>query len=90
MTGVINGAGPIGIFLWGLHCSLFLVFCVVFCRSLLVMLYSVFWTWYCLSFDLQLLTTPFGILKLFVDDILTVNYTKFTSCVKPIYPKKIR
>jgi hypothetical protein len=36
----------------------FLVFCVVFCRSLLVLLSLFFWSLCCLSFDLRLLIIP--------------------------------
>jgi len=39
-----------------------LVFCVIFCRSLFVLLSFFFWPLYCQSFfDWQLLITPFGI-----------------------------
>jgi hypothetical protein len=50
-----------------------LVFCVVFCRSLFVLLSFFFaWSLYCMSFfELQLLTLPFGILKLFFRFVLS-------------------
>ena len=35
-----------------------LVFCVVFCRSLFVLLSFIFWPFHCLPFDLQFLITP--------------------------------
>jgi len=34
-----------------------LVFCIVFCRPLLVLLFLFYWALYCLSFDLRLLMT---------------------------------
>ena len=51
-------------FQWGLHCSI-LVFWMVLCRSLYVLLISIFWSLYCLSFfELRLLITLFDIIKL--------------------------
>jgi hypothetical protein len=35
-----------------------LILCVVFCRSLFVLLFFFIWSLYCMSFDLQLLITP--------------------------------
>ena len=41
------------------HVAPSLVFCVMFCRSLFVLLYFIFWPLCCLSFfDLQILITP--------------------------------
>ena len=43
----------------GVRVARFLVFCVVFCRSSLVILYFFFWPLCCLSFlDLPILITP--------------------------------
>ena len=41
------------------------VFCVVFCRSLFVLLFLFIWPLCCLSFNLRILITPFGIVKFF-------------------------
>jgi hypothetical protein len=50
----------------GVRVARSLVLCVMFCRSLFVLLYFFFWPLCCLSFDLRILITPFGIFKLFL------------------------
>jgi len=42
-------------------------FCIMFCRSLFVLLFFFVWPLYCLSFNLRLLGTPLAYLKLFLD-----------------------
>jgi len=42
----------------GVRFTRYLVLCVMFCRSLFVLLYFFFWPLFCLSFDLQILITP--------------------------------
>ena len=61
-TGVTCGAGtanpdftPV---LRGVRVARSLVFCVLFCRSLLVLMFFSFCPVYCLSFDLRILITP--------------------------------
>ena len=43
--------------LLGFSCPICSIVCVVFCRSLFVILFFFFWLWCCLSFDLRLLNT---------------------------------
>ena len=58
------------------HVAWSLVFCVVFYRSLFVLL-SFFWPLYFLSFfDWQILITPFGIFKLLYTWNLNINIQK--------------
>jgi hypothetical protein len=42
---------------WGGRVARSLVFCVIFCRSLFVLLSPFLWTLYCLSFDIPLLVS---------------------------------
>ena len=51
-----------------------LVFCVMFCRSLLVLLYFFFWSLCCLSFDLQILITSLWYLVAIV-----LSFLRFTD-----------
>jgi hypothetical protein len=60
------------------------VLCVMFCRSLFVLLYFFFWPLCCLFFfDLRILVTPFGIFKLFLvcDTATTQSYQNVTELV---------
>ena len=43
----------------GVRVTRSLVLCVMFCRSLFVLLFFFFWPWCCLSFDLWILIIPF-------------------------------
>ena len=56
----------------GVCVARYIVFRVVLCRSLYMYMFLsfFFWTLYCLSFDLRILITPFGIFKLFIKLIL--------------------
>ena len=45
------------------HVTRSLVFCVMFCRSLFVLLYFFFWPLCCLFFDIRFLITPLVSLK---------------------------
>ena len=47
----------------GVRVARSLVFCVVFCRSLFVLLPFFIWPLRCLSFDLRILITPFVYLQ---------------------------
>jgi hypothetical protein len=51
-----------------------LVFCVMFCRSLLVLLYFFFWSLCCLSFDLRILITSLWYLVAIV-----LSFLRFTD-----------
>jgi len=63
------------------------VFCVVFCRSVFVLVWSVycplfFWPLYCLSFfHFQLLTYPFGIFNLFLFPTHYICSNIFLCCL---------
>jgi len=58
----------------GVRVARALVFCVVFCRSLFILLSFFFWSLYCLSFDLRLQITLFGIFNLFLDSPLSCPF----------------
>ena len=60
-----------------------LVFCVMFCRSLLVLLYFFFWSLCCLSFDLRILITSLWYLVAIVLSFLRFtdsDYLPLVSC----------
>ena len=63
----------------GVRVARAIVFCVVFCRSLFVLLSSFLWSLSCLSFDLRLLATPLEFSKLFFLYLSQVKTLIFTG-----------
>jgi hypothetical protein len=65
-TAYPSGAHEFTLVFSGVRVARSSVSCVVFCRSLFVLLSFFFWPLCCLYFDLRILNTHFGILKLFL------------------------
>jgi hypothetical protein len=64
------------------HVTRSLVLCVMFCRSLFVLLSFVFWPLCCLFvFDLRILVTPFGIFNLFLAEYCLIGWVCLTMCL---------
>jgi len=61
-AGAASHSGPPGMrfppVYSGIRGARSLISCVVFCRSLFILLFFFIWSLYCMSFDLQLLITP--------------------------------
>jgi hypothetical protein len=65
----------------GVHVTQSLVLCVIFCRSLFVLLFFFFWPLCCLSFfDLQILISSLWYLQTLLELVLVFKYSWNTAC----------